>query len=121
MTIILHYHYLVFSLMGGRILLLCGCCHSGIVNTIECVKRHYGMYPDTIAGGLHMEKAGHERLSRTIEAIQAAGVKKVRAGHCSGGIFVSSLASAGIDAGRITIGRVSYRRPPILMRNPARC
>lgn len=86
------------------IVLLCGCCHAGIVNTIECVKRQYGEYPVAIAGGLHMEKASPERLSSTLEALKAAGVKKVIAGHCSGGPIVGSLAASGIDAVRLAAG-----------------
>jgi len=35
---------------GDSLVLLCGCCHAGIVNTIECVKRQYGEYPVFIAG-----------------------------------------------------------------------
>jgi len=35
---------------GDSLILLCGCCHAGIVNTIECVKRQYGEYPVFIAG-----------------------------------------------------------------------
>jgi 7,8-dihydropterin-6-yl-methyl-4-(beta-D-ribofuranosyl)aminobenzene 5'-phosphate synthase len=90
--------------LNDRIMLLCGCCHAGIVNTIECVKRQHGKYPDLIAGGLHMEKAGAERLSRTTEALKAANVEKVMAGHCSGDAIVSSLASTGIEAGRLAAG-----------------
>jgi len=94
--------------LDGRIVLLCGCCHAGIINTIECVKRQYGKYPDFIAGGLHMEKASAERLSRTVEALKAADIKKAMAGHCSGDAIVSSLASAGIEAGRLAAGMCIY-------------
>jgi 7,8-dihydropterin-6-yl-methyl-4-(beta-D-ribofuranosyl)aminobenzene 5'-phosphate synthase len=90
--------------LDDRIVLLCGCCHAGIINTIECVKRQYGEYPGVIAGGLHMEKAGLDRLSRTTEALKAAGVKKVMAGHCSGDSIVTSLASTGIEAVRLAAG-----------------
>jgi 7,8-dihydropterin-6-yl-methyl-4-(beta-D-ribofuranosyl)aminobenzene 5'-phosphate synthase len=89
---------------GGRVVLLCGCCHAGIVNTIECVKRQCGEYPGLVAGGLHMEKASPERLSSTVEALKATGVKKVMAGHCSGGPIVASLAAAGIEARRLAAG-----------------
>jgi len=89
---------------GGHVILLCGCCHAGIVNTIEHVRHEHGRYPDVIAGGLHMEKAGPERLTRTVEALKAAGVKKVVAGHCSGDAIVSSLNTAGIEAKRLMAG-----------------
>jgi 7,8-dihydropterin-6-yl-methyl-4-(beta-D-ribofuranosyl)aminobenzene 5'-phosphate synthase len=88
----------------GEMALLCGCCHAGIVNTMECVKRQHGRYPDIVAGGLHMEKASPERLSRTVEALRASGVKKVVAGHCSGDTVIMSLASAGMEAARLASG-----------------
>lgn len=88
----------------GEPVLLCGCCHSGIVNTIECVKRKTGMYPAAIAGGLHMEKAGEYRLLSTTEALRASGVKKVLAGHCSGDEILLRLSRAGISAGRLAAG-----------------
>jgi 7,8-dihydropterin-6-yl-methyl-4-(beta-D-ribofuranosyl)aminobenzene 5'-phosphate synthase len=89
---------------GGGVVLLCGCCHAGVINTIECVRRLYGKYPDVIAGGLHMEKAGPEKLSLTTEALKAAGVKKAIAGHCSGASIVTSLAFAGIKAEHLAAG-----------------
>ncbi len=85
-------------------MLLCGCCHSGIVNTIEYVKSKTGMYPAAIAGGLHMEKAGEYRLSSTTEALRASGVKNVLTGHCSGDEILSRLTHAGISAGRLAAG-----------------
>lgn len=87
-----------------ELVLLCGCCHSGIVNTIECVKGKTGRYPAAIAGGLHMEKADEYRLSSTTEALQAARVKKVLAGHCSGDEILSRLSRAGIPADRLAAG-----------------
>ncbi len=91
---------------GDGITLLCGCCHAGIVNTIECVKRLHGEYPALVAGGLHMEKASPERLTCTMKALKTANIKRVIAGHCSGESIISSLASAGIDAGRLGSGKL---------------
>ncbi len=90
--------------VDGKLVLLCGCCHSGIVNTIECVKSNTGRYPAVIAGGLHMEKADEFRLSSTAEALQVAGVKNVLTGHCSGDEIRSRLSHAGISAGRLAAG-----------------
>lgn len=91
--------------MGDELTLLCGCCHAGIINTLEHVKRKSGKYPAVIAGGLHMEKANDGLLSSTVEALRAAGVKKVVAGHCSGDEVLSRLSHAGIPAWRLTAGK----------------
>ncbi len=88
----------------GKLMLLCGCCHSGIVNTIECVKNMTGRYPAMIAGGLHMKKADEFRLSSTAEALRAAGVKNVLTGHCSGNEILSRLSCVGISVGRLAAG-----------------
>jgi 7,8-dihydropterin-6-yl-methyl-4-(beta-D-ribofuranosyl)aminobenzene 5'-phosphate synthase len=85
-------------------LLLCGCCHAGIVNTITTVKRESGAYPSTVIGGLHLEMADPARLSSTAESLRAAGVKKVLSGHCSGDTIRAYLSSAGIESGRLAAG-----------------
>lgn len=89
---------------GDRSLLLCGCCHAGIVNTIESMKRRHGKYPAIIAGGLHMEKACDERPVMTVKALKTAGIRRVIAGHCSGNTIIRSLAPAGIKAERLSSG-----------------
>lgn len=77
--------------------LICGCCHSGIVNTMEHVKKTFGQYPVVIAGGLHMDNAGEGRVTRTIESLRAASVKKLMPGHCSGKKIADAAAAAGIE------------------------
>lgn len=89
---------------AGGMLLLCGCCHAGVVNTIESVKHRHGEYPALIAGGLHVEKASPGRISKTVKALKAAGVEKAIAGHCSGSLIGASLARAGIGAERLASG-----------------
>jgi 7,8-dihydropterin-6-yl-methyl-4-(beta-D-ribofuranosyl)aminobenzene 5'-phosphate synthase len=82
---------------GDGLMLICGCCHSGIVNTLEHVKKTFGRYPATIVGGLHMENASEDRIARTVEAFSAAGVKKLIPGHCSGKKIAAAAAEAGIE------------------------
>ncbi len=90
--------------LNGELILLCGCCHAGIINTIESVKYNFGKYPGTIAGGLHLDKVDDYRLSCTIEAVRAAGIKKVIAGHCSGDAIIPGLSKEGLKAGRLAAG-----------------
>jgi 7,8-dihydropterin-6-yl-methyl-4-(beta-D-ribofuranosyl)aminobenzene 5'-phosphate synthase len=86
------------------LLLLCGCCHSGIINTIETVRQDHGSYPFMIAGGLHMEKAEDKRMRETVKALKGSGVKKVLPGHCSGKEITMRLKEAGIDAADLIAG-----------------
>jgi 7,8-dihydropterin-6-yl-methyl-4-(beta-D-ribofuranosyl)aminobenzene 5'-phosphate synthase len=85
-------------------LLLCGCCHAGIVNTLTSAKRTTGKYPSVVAGGLHLEMAEPARLSSTTEALRSAGVRKVLSGHCSGDAIRGYLPPAGVEAGRLAAG-----------------
>lgn len=89
---------------NARLILLCGCCHAGIVNTLEQVKRQHGRYPDIIAGGLHLEKARPEQITRSAEAIRNAGVSHVIAGHCSGDDIVESLRANNVSTTHLLAG-----------------
>jgi len=91
---------------GNGLMLICGCCHSGVVNTMEHVKRTFGRYPFLIVGGLHMEKADDERIARTVKAFRAAGVKKLIPGHCSGKKIGAAAAAAGIEVVPLHAGMV---------------
>lgn len=85
-------------------LLLCGCCHSGIINTMMHVNRKHSITPEIIAGGLHMEKADPVRMSGTVGALKSAKVKKVIAGHCTGNALIPALRAAGVNAIELTAG-----------------
>jgi 7,8-dihydropterin-6-yl-methyl-4-(beta-D-ribofuranosyl)aminobenzene 5'-phosphate synthase len=91
-------------LAGDRLMLVCGCCHSGIVNTMEHVRAQFGRYPETIVGGLHMESADDARIKATVEAFKAAGVKKLIPGHCSGKKIADAAKVAGIEVTSLHAG-----------------
>lgn len=82
---------------GHGLMLISGCCHSGVVNTILQVKALFGRYPTTIVGGLHMESADEARIAATVEALKEAGVKKAILGHCSGTKIMDALRQAGVE------------------------
>ncbi|MCD1295592.1 MBL fold metallo-hydrolase [Methanocella sp. CWC-04] len=89
---------------GDDLILLCGCCHAGIVNTIEHVKNKFGKYPVLVAGGLHMANVSEERMERSIAALKQAGIKKIIPGHCSGREVLLRASEAGIDAEPLSAG-----------------
>lgn len=84
-------------LTGKDLVLVCGCCHAGIVNTMELVRAQFGRYPSIVAGGLHMEKADEGRIRATVDALRSAGVRKLVPGHCSGKRIGEAAAAAGIE------------------------
>lgn len=67
------------------LLIICGCCHSGLINTISHIltksagKRIYG-----IIGGLHLKNASAERLAATTDALREWNPEFVVPCHCTG-------------------------------------
>ena len=68
----------------GLVLLL-GCCHAGLINTLEHVATMTGrrdIY--AVIGGTHLGFCGQEQLTRTVAALRTMGIKKLAASHCTG-------------------------------------
>ncbi|MGE4300609.1 MAG: MBL fold metallo-hydrolase [Victivallaceae bacterium] len=78
-------------LLGGGVLIQ-GCCHAGIINTIEYCRR---MKPDirirTVIGGLHLLHADGDRMAETVKYLNDSGIEKLVALHCSGDEAVEFL------------------------------
>jgi 7,8-dihydropterin-6-yl-methyl-4-(beta-D-ribofuranosyl)aminobenzene 5'-phosphate synthase len=74
-----------FHLKDGSVVVLAGCCHSGVANTVEHVVNQTGSSAITgIVGGLHLMDASKERLSKTVEYLAQFPLKAVAACHCTG-------------------------------------
>jgi 7,8-dihydropterin-6-yl-methyl-4-(beta-D-ribofuranosyl)aminobenzene 5'-phosphate synthase len=71
-----------------------GCAHSGVVSTLDYVQRlNPGMKIRAVIGGLHLGKAGPERLEKTAQALLAANVPLVVPCHCTGPAAVQALTA----------------------------
>ena len=74
-----------FQLKDGSVVILTGCCHSGVVNTVEQVVRLTGSSSIVgIVGGLHLHDASKERLTKTTEYLKQYPLTTVGACHCTG-------------------------------------
>ena len=72
-----------FLLASG--VLITGCCHAGIINTVEaCRKARPDIAIRTIVGGLHLRHAGEERLERTAAFLASLGLERLVLMHCTG-------------------------------------
>jgi len=79
---------------AGLVVLL-GCAHSGVVNTLEYIRELTSQKPiQAIIGGLHLGAATDERLGRTIESLNRSTVQAVWPGHCTGATAVARLTAA---------------------------
>ena len=94
----------------GLVIVL-GCCHSGLVNTVEYIKQLTGEEKiQTIIGGMHLLYANAERLDKTCQAIEQWQVEQLIPCHCTGetvipllkkrfpNTFVNSQVGASFDS-----------------------
>lgn len=75
---------LILETERGLVILL-GCCHAGLVNTIEHIAYITGrrdIY--AIIGGTHLGFCSQEQLEQTIAALKVLGISKLVAAHCTG-------------------------------------
>ena len=70
---------------GGELVLLCGCCHAGLLNTLAHVESVFERQTGAIAGGLHLTSASDDDLRHAGEVLSAMpALQRVYANHCSG-------------------------------------
>ena len=75
----------IFRMKDDSVVLLTGCCHSGIVNTLEHVLSIAGSSSIIgIVGGLHLHDASDMRLKRTIESLKKHQFTSLAPCHCTG-------------------------------------
>jgi 7,8-dihydropterin-6-yl-methyl-4-(beta-D-ribofuranosyl)aminobenzene 5'-phosphate synthase len=76
---------LVIPVGENGFFLVCGCCHAGIINTIQYAKRISGREKVVgIMGGLHLIGASQERMAFTLEKLHKYNPDIIIPLHCSG-------------------------------------
>ena len=77
---------------GPEPILVTGCCHAGLINTLEHCSR---LFPDrpirTVVGGLHLVHADPDRLRRTAEYLESSTVRRIVPLHCTGAAGIEFL------------------------------
>jgi 7,8-dihydropterin-6-yl-methyl-4-(beta-D-ribofuranosyl)aminobenzene 5'-phosphate synthase len=67
------------------LVVICGCCHSGIVNTLEYIKSlHPEQTFNTLIGGLHLLNASKDRMEQTLSYLNTCHFKRIIPAHCTG-------------------------------------
>jgi 7,8-dihydropterin-6-yl-methyl-4-(beta-D-ribofuranosyl)aminobenzene 5'-phosphate synthase len=67
------------------LVILSGCGHAGIVNTVQYARKAVGTAPLlAVIGGLHTFEASDATLAWTAQQLKAAGLRHLLAGHCTG-------------------------------------
>ncbi len=70
---------------GKEIIVICGCCHSGIVNTLNRIKKITDASQiKGIIGGLHLINADENRLENTVKNLKTLSPDFIAPCHCTG-------------------------------------
>ena len=81
-----------FLLASGQ--LITGCCHAGIINTVEaCRRARPNIAIRTVIGGLHLRHANEDRLERTASYLASLKLERLVLMHCTGENAVEYLRS----------------------------
>ena len=75
---------LIITMEAGLVVIL-GCAHRGIINTLYHAQRLTGVQKvHAVLGGCHLMDATEERIRLTIAALRDMGVEKLGVSHCTG-------------------------------------
>jgi len=75
----------LYVVQNQSIVVIAGCAHRGIVNTLEAVKKASGLEQfSLILGGTHLNGAPQHRLTATTKALSAMDIKSLMPCHCTG-------------------------------------
>ena len=98
---------LILDTEKGVVVLL-GCSHRGVINTLNHVADLTGkQMVHAILGGLHLGKASDVKLEKIIDHLRGFGLKMVGVGHCTGPRAFVTLANEFKDRVYLnTVGNV---------------
>ena len=75
---------LIINTDQGLVVIL-GCSHRGIINTVYHARDITGVEPvHTVIGGTHLISASEERVILTAAALREFGVERLGVSHCTG-------------------------------------
>ena len=70
---------------GAGLVIILGCAHRGIINTLYHAQQLTGVKKiHTVLGGCHLINAPQERVRLTINALKELGVERLGVSHCTG-------------------------------------
>lgn len=95
---------LVIDTPSGLLLIL-GCTHSGLINTLRYVTEITGKKDFyLVAGGTHLKNASRERIDKTIAALRCFDIQKLILSHCTGIPAFTRIHNA--LEGKVSLGTV---------------
>lgn len=87
--------FLVARVRGKGLVVLTGCSHAGIVNTLVHARAVFGDVPlHAVIGGLHLAGGNEEVIPETVAALRDLAPRHIIAGHCTGWRAIHALVDA---------------------------
>lgn len=84
---------LVLEVNQGLVV-LCGCCHAGLLNTLQHVRQHFSGPIVAVIGGMHLESMNQDQLQHLVEVLRTYGAMRFFPNHCTGQTAYVALANA---------------------------
>jgi len=83
---------LILKIEGKGLVIITGCAHSGIINTINhCQKLGGNGKIYALIGGFHLTQASPERINKTIQALREKEINNLVPLHCTGFEAMASI------------------------------
>jgi 7,8-dihydropterin-6-yl-methyl-4-(beta-D-ribofuranosyl)aminobenzene 5'-phosphate synthase len=76
------------------LVLICGCCHAGLLNTLACVRSAFGADPVAVVGGTHLVHIDVPTMEQVVEELKDYGPPRLWVGHCTGDRAFLALKAA---------------------------
>jgi 7,8-dihydropterin-6-yl-methyl-4-(beta-D-ribofuranosyl)aminobenzene 5'-phosphate synthase len=76
------------------LILVCGCCHAGLLNTLRTVDMVFEGDVVAILGGMHLGDLSDEQLQRIVQVLKGYGPPRLYPNHCTGERALAVLAEA---------------------------
>lgn len=83
-----------FDSSEGTVVLL-GCAHAGVINTLQYIRQLTDHKPiHALMGGMHLMNASRERIHRTVESLEQFEIDLLAPAHCTGMVATTELCTA---------------------------
>ncbi|MFW5730290.1 MAG: MBL fold metallo-hydrolase [Desulfonatronovibrionaceae bacterium] len=88
---------------------ICGCAHAGVINTLDYVREISGTSKiRAVLGGFHLKGASEERIDYTIRGLEKAAPEIIMPCHCTGKKAVKAMKSQVPGLKRCFSGQVLH-------------
>ncbi len=75
----------LYALLPEGVVVILGCCHAGVVNTLEYISElTHGLPVHALIGGTHLLRADETRLANTAGLLETLDVQLLAPNHCTG-------------------------------------